>query len=198
MSAAKAGLAAWIGYDLLKLAQFLLAGFGGAVEFVLVAALAVTLINVLRRPRPLATRLDAASLLACAVSLGLFDAALALTDLPFAAGPATEVLGLAAAMLLLAGVVALGPSFSILPAAISVRTAGPFALVRHPIYTAYMLSSLGIAIGYRNWLIGAAAALDAAALVWRAALEERLLAHTLPEYVAYRLRTRYRFLPGLY
>lgn len=199
MSPAKAGLAVWIGYDLLKLAQFMLAGFGGVVELVLIAALAAALINVVRRPPPLATRLDAVSLLACVTSLGVFDAALLLTDRLYAANPASVAIALAAALLLLAAVIALGSSFSVLPAAIRVRTRGPFALVRHPIYAAYMLSSLSIAIGYRHWLIAVAAATEAAALIWRATLEEKLLEQALPAtYAAYRRQTRFRFVPGLY
>lgn len=199
MSPAKAGLAAWIAYDLLKLSQFMLAGFGGAVELVLIAALAAALINVVRRPPALATRVDTVSLLACAASLGVLDAALLLTDRPYAGGPASTAIALAAALLLLAAVIALGTSFSVLPTAIRVRTRGPFALVRHPIYAAYMLASLSIAIGYRHWLIAVAAAFETAALIWRAALEEKLLEQALPTaYAAYRRQTRFRFVPGLY
>lgn len=198
MSPAKAALAAWIAYDLLKLAEVVLAGFGGAAELVLIAALAVTLINVVRRPPPLATRVDAISLIACVVSLGAFDAALLLTDPLHAASAASTAMALAAALLLLAAVIALGPSFSVLPAAIKVRTGGPFAIVRHPIYAAYMLFSLSIAISSRHWLIAAAAGIEAAALVWRAALEEKVLGQALPAYAAYRRRVRFRFVPGLY
>jgi protein-S-isoprenylcysteine O-methyltransferase Ste14 len=156
------------------------------------------MINVARRPPALATRLDAESFAACAIALGALTLALAAADAPYRASSAADALGAAGALLLLLSIIALGASFSVLPAAIRVRTRGPFAVIRHPVYAAYILSDAAIAISHPHWLIVSATALELAALAWRARIEERLLEEALPEYGDYRRRVRSRFVPGLY
>jgi protein-S-isoprenylcysteine O-methyltransferase Ste14 len=198
MNAAKAALIAWIGYDLVRLVQFIVAGFGQATEFILIAALAIMLVNVFRRPPIIASRLDAGSFVACGISLGALTLALLLVQVPNRPTIVSETIATAGALLLLPSVIALGTSFSVLPAAIRVRTGGPFGVIRHPIYTSYVLIDLGIVLSQPHWLIAAAAAAEVAALVWRARIEERLLGETLPDYEGYRRRVRTRFLPGLY
>ena len=94
---------------------------------------------------------------------------------------------------------ALGGSWSVGPLASTergVRTDGPYAITRHPIYTGLLGMLLGSAIlgGLGQWLVLFAAGLVVAALRIRS--EERLLLATFPDaYVAYRERVP-RLIPG--
>jgi protein-S-isoprenylcysteine O-methyltransferase Ste14 len=76
-------------------------------------------------------------------------------------------------------------------------TAGPFALVRHPIYT----GGLGLFLGYSFLTTVPALLLTVVlALLWAAKLrvEERLLVSVYAGYPAYRRRVRWRLVPFLY
>ena len=75
---------------------------------------------------------------------------------------------------------------------------GPYAMVRHPMYTAAIVM-----------LAGVPPALDSAwglliipfavgILAWRLQAEERYLEHHLPGYSEYRRRVRWRLLPGVW
>jgi len=90
----------------------------------------------------------------------------------------------------------LGKSFSILPEARKLVTDGPYAWVRHPLYTVEIITILGTAMQFQApwaWLI----ALVVVALLWiRSHYEEQVLAGAYPEYGAYRARTK-RFIPGV-
>ena len=92
---------------------------------------------------------------------------------------------------------ALGRSFSLLPARRKIRTGWMYRVVRHPAYTAYMLvdavyvtqspTPRNIAVLLAGMLL----------FSWRAVLEERLLSGD-PVYRDYMQRVRWRFLPGLF
>ena len=90
----------------------------------------------------------------------------------------------------------LGKSFSILPEARRLVTAGPYAFARHPLYSVEIITILGTALQFQApwaWMI----ALGVVALLWiRTQYEERVLAENFPEYGEYRARTK-RFIPGL-
>ena len=97
---------------------------------------------------------------------------------------------------------ALGASWSTAPKADATReptTVGPFAWVRHPVYLGLFLALFGDALAFANWtalLIGLLWVLPA--LLWRAHVEERLLADVYGEqYQRYQQRTK-RLLPGLW
>ena len=90
----------------------------------------------------------------------------------------------------------LGKSFSIMPEARKLVTGGPYAWVRHPLYTVEIITILGTAMQFQgpwSWVI----ALVVVALLWiRSHYEEQVLAGAYPEYGAYRARTK-RFIPGI-
>ncbi len=75
---------------------------------------------------------------------------------------------------------------------------GPYRLVRHPGYQGLAVVAASLPLLLRS----AAAAFPAAAvvawLVLRTALEDRVLARELPGYAAYRRRTRWRLVPGVW
>ena len=76
-------------------------------------------------------------------------------------------------------------------------TTGPYAYIRHPIYTGMLLALFGSALANNPlWYIVAVAA--AVYFVYSAGREEALMAKTFPDtYPAYRTRTK-RLIPFLY
>jgi protein-S-isoprenylcysteine O-methyltransferase Ste14 len=75
---------------------------------------------------------------------------------------------------------------------------GPYAIVRHPMYSGALLYMLGtpLALGSYWGLLGFVLML--LAIVWRLQDEERMLARELPGYAEYRERVRWRLLPGVW
>ena len=74
---------------------------------------------------------------------------------------------------------------------------GPYAVVRHPVYTGGILFAAGISLALSPWALGTTAVL---AVVWalKARVEERFLAERYPAYADYCRRTRYRLAPYVY
>lgn len=87
-------------------------------------------------------------------------------------------------------------SFSILPEARQLVRHGPYALIRHPLYAAYIATYVLIALPRFSALAVALAAAGITAEVIRARYEERVLAGAFPEYANYAAETP-RFLPRL-
>ena len=88
----------------------------------------------------------------------------------------TALVSAAGLLVVIAGKITLGRSFGIAPANRGVVVAGPYALVRHPIYAGYLLSHVAFAFAYPTaWNIAVLVATDVA-LVLRALCEERVLA----------------------
>ena len=79
-----------------------------------------------------------------------------------------------------------------------VITTGPYALVRHPMYTAIivLIFSVPTALGSRYGLIPAFVL--AWLLILRTYLEDRTLQTELPNYSDYVKRTNYRLIPGIW
>jgi len=75
---------------------------------------------------------------------------------------------------------------------------GPYAVIRHPMYTAIILFTLLLppALGSLYGLIPAA--FVGALMVLRTALEDRTLKRELPGYPEYAARVRYRLVPGIW
>lgn len=74
---------------------------------------------------------------------------------------------------------------------------GPYAVVRHPVYTGGLLVAAGISLALSPSALAATAAL---AVVWalKARVEERFLRERYPAYAAYCERTRRRLVPFVY
>lgn len=79
-----------------------------------------------------------------------------------------------------------------------VVSTGPYAIVRHPIYSAFALLSVGMAIGLGSLYALAPALLTIVGLVARTALEDKELQENLPGYKEYAKEVRYRLLPGIW
>ena len=79
------------------------------------------------------------------------------------------------------------------PVGVRLVTSGPYTFVRHPVYLAMLVMSLGLATGLRS-VIGLAITLFAffPAAIYRARLEERALeARYRQQWTAYRERTHF-------
>ena len=76
---------------------------------------------------------------------------------------------------------------------------GPYALVRHPMYTSFMLMGVGQAFLLSNWVAGLAGLVGFAVLFFlRVDKEERMMMESFgPDYLAYMARTK-RLIPYLY
>ena len=79
-----------------------------------------------------------------------------------------------------------------------VISTGPYAVVRHPMYTAALLMLLGIPISLGSWWGALVVVALVPAMIWRLLNEERFLGRNLPGYVAYQGRVRYRLLPRVW
>jgi len=101
------------------------------------------------------------------------------------------------ACLSLASLLTLGRCFGVRPAVRGLATGGPYRLVRHPMYLAYVLGDIGYNL--QEWNAGTVALVLVGwtCLVYRIRAEERLLAHH-PRWPAYASAVRYRLLPGLW
>jgi len=100
-------------------------------------------------------------------------------------------------LLVIGGKVSLGRSFGIMPANRGVVRAGAYRVVRHPIYTGYLITHVAFAFGNPTaWNLATLFAADLA-LTIRALYEERVLRHD-PRYVDYCALVRWRLLPGLF
>jgi protein-S-isoprenylcysteine O-methyltransferase Ste14 len=79
-----------------------------------------------------------------------------------------------------------------------VVSTGPYAWVRHPMYSGSVLFFVGTPLLLGSWWGVAMLPLFIALLAIRAGIEERALIAGLPGYADYTTRVRYRLLPGLW
>jgi protein-S-isoprenylcysteine O-methyltransferase Ste14 len=80
----------------------------------------------------------------------------------------------------------------------AVVTTGPYRIVRHPGYAAWILSGLATPVMLGSWWALVPAALGEGALVLRTALEDQTLCEELPGYEDYARRVRHRLVPGIW
>jgi protein-S-isoprenylcysteine O-methyltransferase Ste14 len=107
------------------------------------------------------------------------------------------VLVTVAACLSFASLSTLGRWFGVRPALRGLATKGPYRLVRHPMYLAYLLADVGYNL--QEWNIGTVLMVMAGwtALLYRIHAEERVLVGD-PGWPAYTALVRYRLVPGLW
>ena len=79
-----------------------------------------------------------------------------------------------------------------------VVSTGPYAFVRHPMYSGVVLFFVGVALLLGSWWGVVLSPLFAVLFGIRAGIEERALIEGLPDYVDYAARVRYRLLPGVW
>jgi protein-S-isoprenylcysteine O-methyltransferase Ste14 len=79
-----------------------------------------------------------------------------------------------------------------------VVSTGPYAIVRHPLYTACFILFVGMALAMGSCWAFIPIALVAAVLIARTSFEDRTLQEELPGYREYASRVRSRLIPGLW
>ena len=79
-----------------------------------------------------------------------------------------------------------------------VISSGPYAFVRHPMYSGTVLFFVGAALLLGSWWGVAASPLFAVLFAIRSGIEERALIEGLAGYADYAERVRYRLVPGLW
>ncbi len=88
-------------------------------------------------------------------------------------------------------------SFGMAPANRGLKVSGPYKIVRHPIYAAYLIGQLGFFLLNPSVWNGCVYAVGLVLQIFRISAEERILAHD-PAFASFRATTRYRLIPGLY
>jgi len=91
----------------------------------------------------------------------------------------------------------LGRSLSVMPEARRLVTEGLYARIRHPLYLAEAIATLGVLLQYRSAAALALVAVQFSIQLWRMREEEKVLEAAFPDYAAYRGRTA-RLIPGVY
>jgi protein-S-isoprenylcysteine O-methyltransferase Ste14 len=79
-----------------------------------------------------------------------------------------------------------------------VISSGPYARVRHPMYTAAIILYVATPVALASWWGLVAAAVLTAVIVWRLVDEEAYLARHLAGYVDYQRRVTARLVPGVW
>ena len=91
----------------------------------------------------------------------------------------------------------LGRSFSVMPEARKLVTAGLYSRIRHPLYMAEAVATLGVFLLYRSPGAALLVAAQFAVQLWRMREEEKVLEAEFPDYATYRARTA-RLVPGIF
>ena len=80
----------------------------------------------------------------------------------------------------------------------TVISTGPYAIVRHPMYSGALLYSLGMSLALGSWWGLIAFGTLALAIVFRLFDEERMLRKNLPGYTKYCENLKWRLVPGVF
>jgi protein-S-isoprenylcysteine O-methyltransferase Ste14 len=171
-----------------------------ATDWIYVSQHLLVLGIALTRHPPRAQDLSTASTVAVVVSYAYPYAQVALLrwGWGYAVWPtAGVVLVTVAAGLSLASLVTLGRGFGLRPALRRLVTTGPYRLVRHPIYFAYVLADVGYNV--TEWAPGSVLVMLVgwASLVYRIQAEERIMSQDAA-WTDYRASVRYRLIPWLW
>ena len=119
------------------------------------------------------------------------------TDLPLTAQAAASLLILAGNGLAIYILAHLGRSFSILPESRKLVTTGPYQVVRHPLYLAEAVATLGVFIQFLSPLALLLFAMQISMQIVRIHCEENVSRETFPEYDIYSQHS-WRLIPMIY
>jgi protein-S-isoprenylcysteine O-methyltransferase Ste14 len=156
----------------------------------------VVVLTLLRRP---AITVDRSAVAAIMTTVSLAGPALlrpAETQ-PLAPDAVTALISAVGLLIVVAGKIALGRSFGVVPANRGVVVRGPYTLVRHPIYTGYLIThSAFLMANPVIWNVTVILLADVA-LILRALMEERVLCAD-ESYRQYCRRVGWHLMPGVF
>lgn len=156
----------------------------------------VVVLTIVRRPAQAVDRSAVAGALTMASVVG--PVLLRATDMssvvPDSLTSVFSALGLA---LILVGKASLGRSFGLVPANRGVVVRGPYAVVRHPIYTGYLVTHVAFVVQHPSPWNACVLLMADSALVLRALREERVLSGDA-EYQGYCRRVGWHLVPGIF
>jgi protein-S-isoprenylcysteine O-methyltransferase Ste14 len=118
-------------------------------------------------------------------------------QLSFAAGVVSTLLLLCGNAMAVYVVTHLGRSFGIMPEARGMVTSGLYRYIRHPLYLAEMIASIGTVIQFLSVWTALILAVQIAFQLRQMRNEEIVLLETFPEYAAYKKQTA-GIIPGIY
>jgi len=110
---------------------------------------------------------------------------------------ATAMISAVGLGLVVIGKMALGRSFGLVPANRGIVVRGPYTVVRHPIYTGYLITHLGFFMADPTGWNAAVILIADSALILRALMEERVLSADA-EYQSYCRRVGWHLVPGVF
>jgi protein-S-isoprenylcysteine O-methyltransferase Ste14 len=138
-----------------------------------------------------------------AAILGTWLITVGLLFLPRRTDLGLPVLAVSGSLILLGGILAvvilrhLGRSFSIMAEARRLVTDGPYSIVRHPLYAAELIATLGVFLQFASIPAALLVMTQFGFQVLRMRNEEAVLGRTFPNYADYKARTA-RLIPGLW
>ncbi|HEX3644207.1 MAG TPA: methyltransferase [Vicinamibacterales bacterium] len=157
----------------------------------------VVVLTIVRR-RAIAVDRSAAAAIMTSVSL-VGPALMRATSAPASllSDHVTATMSAIGLLLVVVGKMTLGRSFGVVPANRGVVVRGPYTLVRHPIYTGYLIAHAAFLLAYpAPWNLSILLVADTA-LVLRALMEERVLSADA-SYRQYCQRVGWHLVPGVF
>jgi protein-S-isoprenylcysteine O-methyltransferase Ste14 len=117
--------------------------------------------------------------------------------IPLVPDVATAMISAVGLGLVVIGKIALGRSFGLVPANRGIVVRGPYTVVRHPIYTGYLITHVAFFIADPTGWNAAVILIADTALILRALMEERVLSADA-EYQNYCRRVGWHLVPGVF
>jgi protein-S-isoprenylcysteine O-methyltransferase Ste14 len=161
----------------------------------LVSESLVVVLTIVRRRAAVVDRSLAAGTVTLVSVVGPF--LLRTNNAGLVADQVTAAVSCAGLCLVIAGKLALGRSFGIVPANRGVVAQGPYLFMRHPIYAGYIVTHAAFLVAHPGLLNVAIGVCADVALILRALREERLLEGD-ERYRTYCSRVEWHLVPGLF
>ena len=161
----------------------------------LVSELLVVVLTVARRRASIVDRSAGARIIATVSIVGI--PFIRPTGGGLAPDLVTAAISAAGLLVVIAGKLALGRSFGLMPANRGIVCRGIYKVLRHPIYAGYLVTHAAFLAAHPSlWNLALILVSDSALMI-RSVYEERTLAKD-PEYADYMTRVRWRVAPGVF